>query len=258
MSEIPKKVLQVWISSTGEDEDVPVKWKTSSDISSKISPSWEYKLLRTKEAREFIAVHFPWFLKTYDALPYAVQKSDAIRYAWIYVHGGVYFDLDMQLRKPLDNLFTGVDNTLYLCKSANSFFLSNAFLASTSQNPIFIKLLERMSKGTPWPSALYLGKHMTVMYTSGPVAFTNVIHETKTSYTIVPRRLISQCSVCELSSGTGTGTCKVPSEYFVMVNGASHWNSWDSKIINFFMCNFKTILFIVLIALVLRYMGTVS
>lgn len=221
-----------------------------------ISPNWEYKLVRTKEAREFIATHFPWFLKTYDALPYAVQKSDAIRYAWLYIHGGVYFDLDMQLRKPLDDLFSQLDGTLYLCNSANvtSYYLGNAFMASVPQNPVWITMLERIAKGTPWPNGLFFGKHLTVMFTTGSAALTKVIHETKTPYTIVPRRLISQCSVCELSNGTGT--CRISSEHFVMVNGASHWNSWDSKVINFVMCNFKTILFIVLIVLTVRYMGT--
>lgn len=46
--------------------------------------------------------HYPWFLPTYLAYPYHIQRVDAIRYFLLYHYGGVYIDLDMGCRKRLD------------------------------------------------------------------------------------------------------------------------------------------------------------
>lgn len=45
---------------------------------------------------------FPWFLPTFLAYPYQIQRVDAIRYFILYHYGGVYMDLDMGCRRRLD------------------------------------------------------------------------------------------------------------------------------------------------------------
>lgn len=48
--------------------------------------------------------HYPWFLPTFLAYPYSIQRVDAIRYFLLYHHGGIYIDLDMGCRARLDFL----------------------------------------------------------------------------------------------------------------------------------------------------------
>jgi len=35
-----------------------------------------------------------WFLETFDAYPYPIQRADAIRYFVLHHYGGIYIDLD--------------------------------------------------------------------------------------------------------------------------------------------------------------------
>ena len=45
---------------------------------------------------EFVARHVPWFLPAWRRLDEFVMRLDVARYMWLYVHGGVYADLDVQ------------------------------------------------------------------------------------------------------------------------------------------------------------------
>ena len=47
--------------------------------------------------RDFIAKEYNWFLETYDAYPYPIQRADALRYFVVYHYGGIYADLDLQV-----------------------------------------------------------------------------------------------------------------------------------------------------------------
>lgn len=67
-------------------------------------PLSEYKLWTDASSREFIAENYPWFLDTFDAYTYAIQRADAIRYFVLHYYGGVYIDLDIGCLKPMDPL----------------------------------------------------------------------------------------------------------------------------------------------------------
>ena len=45
----------------------------------------------------FVQQHFSWFWPTWQRLTPFIKKVDAIRYMWLYVDGGVYADLDLDL-----------------------------------------------------------------------------------------------------------------------------------------------------------------
>ena len=37
---------------------------------------------------------YEWFLETWDAYPYNIERADAIRYFVLHHYGGIYLDLD--------------------------------------------------------------------------------------------------------------------------------------------------------------------
>ncbi len=39
-------------------------------------------------------LRYPWFLDTWDAYPFDIERADAIRYFALAHYGGVYLDLD--------------------------------------------------------------------------------------------------------------------------------------------------------------------
>jgi mannosyltransferase OCH1-like enzyme len=86
---IPKLIMQTW-----KTNELPDKWKPTQLSINRYMSDWKYILMTDEMNRNFIIHHFPNFLPYYDAFPYPIQRADAIRYAWLYVHGGLYLDCD--------------------------------------------------------------------------------------------------------------------------------------------------------------------
>lgn len=68
-----------------------------------LTPS-TYILWTDETSHQFIAEHYSWFLPTFEAYPYNIQRADVIRYFVLHRYGGVYMDLDMGCRRPVNPL----------------------------------------------------------------------------------------------------------------------------------------------------------
>lgn len=121
----------------------------------------EYMLWTDAGSREFIAENYPWFLDTFDAYPYPIQRADAIRYFVLYHYGGVYLDLDIGCKRPLDQLLVypvilpktipvGVSNDLMFSEK------KHPFMAQTIHNLITF-------------DHSWILNYPTVMFSTGPM-----------------------------------------------------------------------------------------
>jgi len=68
------------------------------------NPGWEMRLWDDAECREFVRTEFPEYQRAYEALPHNVERADFFRYMVVLRHGGVYADVDVECRRPLDHL----------------------------------------------------------------------------------------------------------------------------------------------------------
>lgn len=260
--ELPRKIMQTW-----KTRDVPDRWKSSPRSIKRHMPEWQYTLMTDEDNRAFVERHFPTFLPYYDAFPYPIQRADAIRYCYLYVHGGLYMDLDMEVQHDLEDLFLGApvpdccgapppkkksqrghrrlankdDTGLYLVESGNiSSYLTNAFMASRPGHPLWLDMIEHMKKSPPWWA---VGKHLHVMYSTGPCALSRVVSQNNHAYTALPSRLVTPCSVCNL-------TCASDDAYVKPLPGSS-WVGLDGKIYILLFCHWKTLLSLLFIFFVL-------
>jgi len=233
--QIPKIIMQTW-----KNQDIPNKWKPSTKSIKRYMPEWKHIIMTDEDNRKFIKKHFPDFLHYYDKFPYNIQRADAIRACWLYVYGGIYMDLDIEILKPLDSLFYQ-KHGIYLVNSGNfSSYTTNSFMASQPRNPIWLEYIEQMKKS---PNKWVMGKHFTVMTTTGPMALTNVLKNTHNLYTLLPSKLLMPCSVCD-------DRCDVNDSYLRPLEGQS-WNAWDSKFFNFFLCHWKKVIILVIVLIIL-------
>ncbi len=235
-AKIPKIIMQTW-----KNRQIPVKWRSSARSIKKYMSDWKHVLMTDDDNREFIKEHFPDFLSHYDKFPYNIQRADAIRACWLYIHGGIYMDLDIEILRPLDSLFNEPFG-IYLVNSGNfSSYATNSFMACQPRHHIWLEYIEQMKKPlNKW----VMGKHFTVMTTTGPIALTNVLRNTSHKYAVLPTKLLMPCSVCEPN-------CKIrPDAYLKPLKGGS-WNGWDSHFLNFFLCNWKTVIIVVIILIIL-------
>ena len=232
---IPKIIMQTW-----KDRKIPAKWRISPISIKKMMPDWKYVLMTDEDNREFVKTHFPDFLRTYDKFPHGIQRADAIRYMWLYIHGGLYIDLDYEMLHPLDKLFTG-GSEIYLANSGNiGSYLTNSIMASKPGCKIWLKMIDAMREKLPW---YYMGKHMEVMNSTGPIMLNYVVKKSKVSYTIMPSRLVMPCSVCNIN-------CDTTHAYLKPLEGSS-WISYDTTFYNFLLCRWRRVVAFIVFMLIL-------
>lgn len=219
-------------------------------------PHWKYILMTDEDNRNFCKKHFPDFLPYYDAFEYPIMRADAIRYMHLYIHGGLYIDLDIEVKKALDPFFYE-DHDLYFVRSGTfGSYYTNALMAAKAKQPFFLKCIEDMKK----PYKLWqVGKHLKVMGSTGPLLVSKLIGKSQpkfwkdAEYNLdigeLPPQLLTACSVCDAKPYD-------VSEYVRVLEGSS-WIGNDTKCYIFFTCHWKKltalILIIVIIYLVYYY-----
>ena len=68
------------------------------------NPTFEITIWDAEDGYEFLSEHYPWILPTYNGYVYPIQRVDALKYFLLYHFGGVYMDMDIACRRPLEPL----------------------------------------------------------------------------------------------------------------------------------------------------------
>ncbi len=226
---IPKVFMQTW-----KDEQVPERWKISPLSVKEKMGNWEYHLMTDQMNLEFVTRYFPEFLVTYNSLPYPIQKADAIRYMWLYINGGVYMDLDIVLNKNIEEFFYS-DCDIYLVHSGNvGSVYTNALMASKPRCQFWLECLDEIKRSCQDPSDFWIGRHLTVMNTTGPLMLTRVASKTRCVIGVMPTKLLVPCSLCDLP-------CYIDESAYAYAIPGSSWVTWDTQIYNFFFCHWKDV-----------------
>lgn len=156
---IPAIIHQTWKTT-----EIPEKWVGARQACMDLHPEYEFKLWTDESARELIEKEYPCLLETFDRYPYGIQRADAIRYVLLYLYGGLYIDLDIECKKPLDFL----RQYSFVMPQTMPVGFSNDFLGSSKGHPFAKQLADNLPK---WRVNL-LWKYPTVMFSTGPMFVT--------------------------------------------------------------------------------------
>lgn len=96
---IPKIIHQTYKTT-----DIPEHWRAGQARCRALHPDYKYVMWTDEMALRFIEEHYAWFLPTFTAYRYPIERADAIRYFVLYHYGGVYIDLDDGCERRLDPL----------------------------------------------------------------------------------------------------------------------------------------------------------
>ena len=110
----------------------------------KYAPEYTHYILDDNDSIKFLSFHFkPIVLKTFNELILGAHKADLLRYCLIYIYGGVYLDIKIELIKPLSQIITN-NNYIYSVLSNAKDHIFQAVIASKSNNPFFLKLIDHI------------------------------------------------------------------------------------------------------------------
>jgi len=252
---IPLLIMQTW-----KTKDVPEHWQSGPAALKRLMPHWKYQLLTDDDNNRFVQRYFPDFWPFFSALEYPIQRADAIRYMWLYVMGGLYLDLDLEITKPLDDLFFE-DHDLYVVKSSiveNVY--TNAFIGAKPRLFVMLQCLEDMKLPySPWQ----IGKHLKVINSTGPNMFTRAISkvklqtesfhpedETKFSVDELPTELIVACGICDPKPCSAEGG-------YCRVLGGSSWSGSDTNFLTALYCKRYQLASVLLIIVIMIIVITI-
>lgn len=154
---IPKIIHQTY-----KTNKIPEIWQAGQQRCIEIhKEDYQYMLWTDETSRQFIAEHYPWFLKAWDDYPYPIQRADAIRYFVLDHYGGVYIDLDDGCQRKLDPLLTV---PAFVRKTIPT-GISNDVMGAVPSHPFFkqvIASLENYQRN-------WLVPYITIMFSTGPL-----------------------------------------------------------------------------------------
>lgn len=98
-SSIPRRIIQ-----TARSSDLKPAEKACARLLKLLHPDWTYTFFDDEAVNRFIREEFPEYRSVFEGFPYKIQRFDFFRYLAVYRLGGFYFDLDVFLNRPLDDL----------------------------------------------------------------------------------------------------------------------------------------------------------
>lgn len=126
----------------------------------KYNPNFNIRIWNETEAHSFIANEYPWFLQTYDTYKHPIQRVDALKYFALYHYGGVYMDLDVACRRPLEPLL----QFPAWFPEASPLGVNNDLMASMPRHPVLLDMTSALA-GRNWN---LLFPYLTIFWSTGP------------------------------------------------------------------------------------------
>lgn len=134
---IPKTIWQTLNKYPGERN--PLRNAIDTFKSQK---GWDYRFVDDQEGVRIMKEYFdPKVLKAFNKVIPGAFKADILRLCLLYRYGGVYADIKINLRYPLNSFLT---EDLVLVKDVPSSCIWNGFMAATPKHP-YIKLFLDLS-----------------------------------------------------------------------------------------------------------------
>ena len=227
---IPRVIHQVFLGY--DSPRMPPGWSKNHDKWKQLHPDYEVLLWNMAMSEQLINDVDPSFYKTFKSYKHHVQRADAIRYFILYVHGGVYVDLDVVPTRnitPLLQLYEVSEYKAMLCSSTNVAMASNWFMMSVPKSEFWMDIVAEMKRRA---SNFYGFKHFDVMNKTGPGLVNDMLNKSNLAI-IIPPSILHSKNVC--------GKEETKSLKYIRDENAKSWNGADTKLINGCYCLFGNI-----------------
>ena len=248
MSIIPKIIHQIWMQG---EKNIPNKYNNNIKTVKYNHKTWEYILWDEIKILELISSKKEW-LDIYYKFTYLHQKIDFAKYVILFIFGGIYVDIDVEIVKSFDSLISEFNNADIIVSKLNinsteSFLATgynesynNGIIISKKNGEVIKKLIDEILI-----SFFKSDLHFKVLYinsTTGPRIFTKVINDNKNKVNILPSEYLEPCT---------RGNCNITEKTIAIHKHELTWMSESLKnIIDFYLEN-KLILSIIILIIII-------
>jgi mannosyltransferase OCH1-like enzyme len=136
---IPNILWQTW-----KNKNIPTAVKLQYNTWSVSNKQLKRNLFDDKECATFILQHFGQEIyQKYINLPQSIMRADFWRVAVVYINGGYYSDLDIEINEKLDNFIPNLNQkeAVFIKELDN---IANFFFGATPKHPVLKNTLDQM------------------------------------------------------------------------------------------------------------------
>lgn len=231
--QLAPKILHQILLQEGRNSSF-TKYHSARQSCISVHPDWEHLLWTDDNATDFVRTHYPDILPHYSHYAQTIQRTNILRYLLLHHYGGVYLDVDITCRVPLDTLL----HMPFVTPGAHPAGINNAFILAKPQHPFLREAISRIpSRDIPWPLP-----YVENMLTTGCMFITNAWM----AYMRHDEALEWRDKVFVLADEYGRldgqmlrGEVTTP---LFGHGGASSWHSWDAELIVFVGAHGKKLL----------------
>lgn len=163
---IPRHIMQ-----TFESRDVPPRMYEATRSWIRENPDYDYWFFDDEDRRELIREHFDDDVsRAYEKLEFGALRADLWRYCALYVHGGVYADVDFVCLSPLREVFRPSDEFVTSNAHAPAHALLNGFIASVPGHPFLEQAIRRAVEN------VFSDTPKQPMAVTGPICFGEAVN----------------------------------------------------------------------------------
>ena len=221
---IPKIIHQIFYPVYMDT--IPLEWKENMQQWKAYHPDYTHILWDYDTSLRFLKTYYPWFVDTWLEYKHPIQRCDAFRLFAVYHYGGIYIDLDESPNQSFDNLLQYnvlLPQTTYFVDR-----VSNFLIGSVPRHPFLQKCITSLEDYKH--KYRYFGRHLHVMYSTGPMFITDMVKEYNDEVVVSDIFVLS----AQVVHGKHENDTKHPSILLTSKKGKT-WNTWDTNLINFFI-----------------------
>lgn len=194
-----------------------------------------------------IKMFYPEHLEMFQKYKYEIQRCDIIRYLILHRYGGWYVDMDYYCNRPLNEAMKIYKNDIYFVQTPNKVIvqdddhISNSLMYSVAGHPFWRQIMIELEKIRDYP--YYYGKHISVMFTTGPGILNRIYSRYKYKYKVksLPWKLFHPFGI-----GDEKLKLRAHKNVFAIHIGKGSWENKDSMFFLFWLREWKIMLFIIL------------
>jgi mannosyltransferase OCH1-like enzyme len=214
-----------------------------------LHPTFEYRFWSDTAIETYMRESHPDFYPQWKAYPHMIMRIDAWRYFALRDFGGIYADLDVVPLQNMEVALRGVEADVCLTTSADSTDYTNCFMVSKPGAEFWDLVIENLKR--PELPFYAIGKHATVLLTTGPGFLTHVIrNQYRGILAHLPSKMWNPATSKEIANGKAYQKAVSQNAVLYNLDGRS-WHGLDSKLFNLFATTSNWVLIVIVGFLVL-------
>jgi mannosyltransferase OCH1-like enzyme len=172
-AKIPRIIHHIWFAGILRDApaqtEIPPIWSGAQAMCRDNNPNFTIHVWTAETGQGFIQEHYSWFIPTYNGYAFPIQRVDALKYFLLWHYGGIYIDLDISCRRPLDPL---LEFSAWFPR-ASPLGVNNDLMASRPGHPVFGKMIQSLQAYNHH----YYFTYPTVFWSTGPMFVDTVLKD---------------------------------------------------------------------------------